>query len=283
MRLIPCDRQLLALLCWLWLWAPPSLGGAEPALLLANLYRPGIDLERYLVSEKLDGVRARWDGKNLISRGGNTFDAPAAFTRGFPTEPLDGELWMGRGRFETVSGLVRRIDAPEAWREVRFMVFDLPGSAAPFHVRAESLKRIVAAAGNPHLQWVEQRRIADHGALMAELERVVAAGGEGLMLHRANALYRGGRSDDLLKLKPHDDAEAVVIAHLPGKGKYVGMLGSLLVETETGVRLRIGSGFTDAQRRKPPAVGSTITYRYRGFTHEGKPRFATFLRIREPF
>jgi len=112
---------------------------------------------------------------------------------------------------------------------------------------------------------------------------VVKGGGEGLMLHRADALYRAGRSDDLLKLKPWDDAEAVVVAHLSGSGKYAGRLGALLVELPNGQRLRIGSGFSDAQRDHPPAVGTTITYRYRGQTAKGLPRFATFLRVREAF
>jgi DNA ligase-1 len=43
----------------------------------------------------------------------------------------------------------------------------------------------------------------------------------------------------------------------------------------------LGTGFTDAQRAAPPAIGTWVTYRYRGTTDKGVPRFASFLRVRE--
>lgn len=101
------------------------------------------------------------------------------------------------------------------------------------------------------------------------------------MLHRADAAWQTGRSDVLLKMKPQHDTEAVVVAHVPGKGKYEGMLGALVVETPEGRRFRLGTGFSDAQRKAPPPVGSTVTYRYRDVTANGVPRFASFLRVRE--
>ena len=100
------------------------------------------------------------------------------------------------------------------------------------------------------------------------------------MLHRADAQYIAGRSDVLLKLKLQLDTEAIVIAHLPGKGKYVGKLGALLVEAQDGIRFKLGTGFSDAQRENPPAIGSTITYTYLDKTKNGKPKFASFLRVR---
>lgn len=260
---------------------------AAPELPLAEVYAPGaVDLAGYWVSEKLDGVRGFWDGTRLISRGGYPIRAPDWFTAGFPPLPLDGELWLGRGRFAAMSGLARQHEPDaEAWREVRFMLFDLPPSRLPadagFTARLQALKDLVAAAGSPYLVVVEQRRVDDHAALMAELEQVVAAGGEGLMLRRDDAPYRGGRSADLLKVKPYLDAEARVVAHLPGRGKYRGMLGALLVEEPDGTRFRLGTGFSDAERADPPPPGSLVTFKYHGRTKNGLPRFASFLRVRE--
>ena len=255
---------------------------AAPDLMLAEVYEPGIDVGLYWVSEKLDGVRAYWDGTRLITRGGHLVRVPQGFTAGFPTEPMDGELWMGRGHFEELSGAVRRQEPdPEVWRDIRYLVFDLPAAGGPFGARLARLRALVEATASPRLAMVEQFRVPDHAALMARLTAVVAAGGEGLMLHRDDAPYRGRRTDDLLKVKPYLDAEALVIAHVPGKGKYEGMLGALLVEDGDGRRFRIGTGFTDAQRRAPPPVGSLVTFKFQGRTDKGIPRFASFLRIRE--
>jgi len=263
---------------------PPAAADELPGLAHAELYRPGVEPAAYWISEKLDGVRAVWDGKQLRFRSGRLVAAPAWFTRGFPAQALDGELWIARGSFERLSGIVRKSEPVDAeWRQVRFMLFELPGAEGTFTERIAVMRRLVAEAGLPQLQMIEQFRIADRKALMQRLHEVVHDGGEGLMLHRADALYRAGRSDDLLKLKPWDDAEALVVAQLPGKGKYAGKLGALLVELPDGRRMRIGTGFSDGQRDNPPAVGTTITYRYRGLTKTGLPRFVSFLRVRELF
>ena len=262
--------------------APAAAGQPEtPAPALAGVYRAGVDLTRYWVSEKLDGVRARWDGAGLHSRRGNRLHAPPWFVEGFPAEPLDGELWLGRGAFEKLSGTVRRaVPDDDAWRGVRFMVFDLPAHPADFDGRLRRLRALFARVASPHIALIEQFRVADHAELMAALDRVVALGGEGLMLHDGRARYRAGRTNDLLKVKRYEDAEAVVVAHLPGRGKYAGLLGSLLVETPDGRRFRLGSGFSDEQRRRPPPVGATVTYKHYGVTGNGIPRFASFLRVR---
>lgn len=255
-----------------------------PALLLAKTYNNTVNLNDYWVSEKLDGVRAYWDGNQLISRQGNPFNPPAWFIADFPAHPLDGELWMGRNSFDLVSGIVRRLTPDdESWRNIEYRIFDLPlrDSDLTFDQRLARLRSLINQADLPHLQMVKQFKVADETALMKELDRVVELGGEGLMLHRGQSLYRAARSDDLLKLKTYEDAEAVVIAHLPGKGKYQGMMGALLVEIEGKRRFKIGTGFSDEDRADPPAIGALITYKYFGRTNSGLPRFASFLRVRE--
>ena len=273
-------------LCAFLLVLPPLNAPAEepkkaPALSLANVYHDGVDVEQYWVSEKLDGVRAYWDGATLYSRQGNRFQVPAWFVKEFPQTPLDGELWMGRGTFETLSGIVRRKKPNDKdWRNIRFMVFDLPADSADFDGRLRRLKTIFSAIQSPQIGLVEQFRVTDSAELKAALHRIVSQGGEGLMLRKADSRHKAGRTDDLLKLKLHEDAEAVVIAHLPGKGKYKGMLGSLVVETSDGKRFKLGSGFSDQERRQPPPIGAIVTYKHYGKTRNGIPRFASFLRIR---
>lgn len=256
---------------------------AAPAVLLAQNFNDAINPAAYLVSEKLDGVRALWDGKTLLFRSGRVIQAPDWFIADFPAHPLDGELWMGRRTFDQLSGAVRRDSPRDAdWRQISYQIFEWPQAPGTFSERIAALQISVAHANLRWLQLVPQERIANRQALQAKLQQVVRDGGEGLMLHRADALWQTGRTDTLLKLKPQYDAEAKVIAHLSGKGKYKGMCGALLVESPDGQRFRLGSGMSDAQRRAPPPVGSVVTYRYRERTPKGLPRFASFLRVRAP-
>jgi DNA ligase-1 len=278
-------KQLLAsfLLALSLLQLPTPLFATEPPpLMLANIYRDEIPLTEYRISEKLDGMRGYWDGHRLFSRGGEIIHAPQWFTAAWPNVPLDGELWIARGRFAQTVSIVRKQTPGDAeWRQIHFMVFDLPAHPGVFDERDAALQQIVARVGQPWLQHVAQLRVSDHDALQAMLDRIVGQGGEGLMLHRGASRYRAERNDDLLKLKPFQDADARVVAHLPGKGKYAGMLGALQVETPEGLRFRLGSGFSDAERRTPPAPGSWVSYRYNGVNKDtGIPRFARFLRIR---
>ena len=260
-------------------WAQRS---DAPALQLAGHYRPGMDLRGWWVSEKYDGVRAHWDGQQLRTRGGERINAPAWFTAGWPAEPMDGELWAGRGRFEQAqSAAARQQPDDAAWRALRYMVFDVPAHPGTFDERLRARAGLVARIDQPWVLAVPQRKVASHAELQALLRDVERGGGEGLMLRRGASLHRAGRGDDLLKFKSHDDAEARVVAHLPGKGKHAGRLGALLVETPEGQRFALGTGFTDAQRADPPPVGSWVTYRYRGLHQKsGLPRFASFMRVR---
>lgn len=252
-----------------------------PPLALSKVYNDSININDYWVSEKLDGARAYWNGKQLLSRSGVVFHAPDWFTQGLPEETLDGELWMGRGSFQSLMQVVRDKTPDEsAWREVRYWVFDLPAALGPFSERQRTLHALLQSVQNPQLKIVRQQRVGSHAQLQHLLTEMVSAGAEGLILQREDREYSTGRHAGVLKLKTHVDDEAIVVDHLPGKGKYQGMLGALLVEDAQGRMFRLGSGLSDAQRRVPPERGSRVSYRYQGRTDKGLPRFARFLRLR---
>ena len=254
----------------------------EPPILLANVLGPDVDVTHYLVSEKYDGVRAIWDGKTLRYRSGREVPAPAWFISKLPPWPLDGELWLARRKFDELSGIVRKtLPVDEEWKRVNYMVFELPDAPGSFEQRYAKIRDIVATINWPQLRAVEQTRVANRAELKRRFDAIVKGGAEGLMLHLADAPYVTGRSDVLLKLKPLLDTEAVVIGHLPGKGKYVGKMGALEVKTRDGIVFRLGTGFSDAARSNPPPVGSLVTYTYREMTPSGKPRFASFMRVRD--
>ncbi|TVQ66326.1 MAG: DNA ligase [Oceanospirillales bacterium] len=253
---------------------------------LAEIYNQNHsrNISDYLVSEKYDGVRAIWTGQQLLTRQGNTITAPDWFIAPLPDIWLDGELWTERQDFDALSGIVRTYSPNDAdWQRVSYMIFDMPDQQLPFEQRYQNYTDLVEQINANHIKAVKQVRFESNEALSDHLELMVKNGAEGLMLHLASAHHRPGRNDALLKLKPYFDAEAEVIAHLPGRGKYTDMLGALRVRNQQGIEFSVGTGFTDAERANPPPIGSTITYKYHGYTNHGLPRFTSFLRIREDY
>lgn len=252
-----------------------------PPILLANSWDNQQDLAGWWMSEKLDGVRAYWDGKAFVSRLGNRYHAPDWFTAGLPDFPLDGELWGGRKKFQHTISVVRRQDKSDRWKEIEFVVFDAPAFDGPFEERIEVCRLHMDKHRPPHARNLEHALCKGVAHLREELGRVEALGGEGLMLRRPGSRYEVGRSSTLLKVKSFHDAEARVVEHLPGTGKHKGRLGALLVELPDGLRFSIGTGFSDKERGSPPPVGAVVTFRYQELTDGGVPRFPSYVAVRD--
>lgn len=252
-----------------------------PALLLAYTWENRINPKGWWLSEKLDGVRAYWDGKGqFLSRQGNRYLAPLWFTRDLPAMPLDGELWMGRKQFQSAVSIVRRQDEPDSWSDLKFVVFDAPHCGGVFENRVAFVERTFKRNRPRFAEVLHHYRCHGASHLIDELARIEALGGEGLMLREPGSRYEAGRSSTLLKLKRFHDAEAQVIGHQAGRGRHKGRLGALLAILPDGTEFAVGSGLSDAERDNPPAVGSTITFRYQEMTDGGVPRFPTFVRLR---
>ena len=245
-------------------------------LLLAKEYQQQ-DVRGWAMSEKLDGVRAFWNTRQLLSRNGYAFTPPPDFTRDFPPFAVDGELYSGRGQFEQISAAVRSSHGD--WSRLKLHVFDVPEAKGDLYERLAVLQRWLDDHPQARIVCIPQQPLEDVAQVQTFLRQVEAMGGEGVMLRDPDAAYQGGRSDQLLKVKSLHDAECTVTAHHPGKGKYTGRLGAFSCRNEYG-EFRIGSGLSDAERSNPPPVGTVITYRYRGFTAKGVPRFPTYVRVR---
>ncbi|WHP47945.1 DNA ligase [Mannheimia bovis] len=256
-----------------------SLFAKSPDLMLLGQYKDQ-DITGWVMSEKLDGVRGFWDGKQLISRQGYSLNPPDYFVKDFPPFAIDGELFSERGKFEEISATVRSAE-PKGWYKLKLYVFDVPNATGDLFERLSSLQKYLNQHPNAHIEIIPQIPIQDKAHLQQFYQDILAKGGEGVVVRNPNAEYIQGRSAQILKIKPVLDEECTVTAHHKGKGKYADKLGAVSCENHRG-RFRIGSGFKDKERENPPPIGSTITYKYRGLTESGKPRFATFLRVREP-
>jgi DNA ligase-1 len=259
----------------------PSSGGSTsgadaPPLLLAHRWEQQ-DPTGWWMSEKLDGVRAYWDGKRFVSRLGNQYVAPAWFVEGLPDFPLDGELFAGRGRFQQAVSVARRMDAGEAWRALSFVIFDAPAVDAGFEDRIAHLEDCFTRRPFPLARVLDHRPCKGHDDLAAELRRIEELGGEGLMLRRPGSRYEVGRSETLLKVKSFLDTEARIVGHQTGTGRHKGRLGAFEVELPDGTRFKVGTGMSDAERERPLPVGEVITVRYQELTDAGVPRFPTYV------
>ena len=274
---------------------------AKFELLKLSEYK-GQNVGGWLASEKLDGVRAYWDGRNLRSRNGKILAAPEGWSAHFPPFALDGELYTARGEFEKIQSTVMdKTPSVTAWSEIKFHVFDVPEANGGLLERLSELEKFIAK--NPqagqNLKIIKQVKVKDNAEFEAFAEAVIAKGGEGAVVREPNAPYERKRSKNALKYKKFKDAECEVTAINAGTGKYAGFMGSVtckalsaagsntdeqndeLLQPASGVKFKIGSGFSDEDRANPPKIGSIITYKYQNLTAKGLPRFPVFLRVRE--
>ncbi|EPJ2017580.1 DNA ligase [Campylobacter lari] len=251
-----------------------------------------VNLSHYLMSEKLDGVRGLWSGKSMQTRAGNTIKLPSFFIKNFPKFELDGELWIKRASFEEISSLIRQENPDEKlWQKVSYNVFDVPNACEEFKLnpctleaRLEVLKKYLAKNPNDFIKIIPQTHIKDKNHLEQFYQDIISHKGEGVIIRLNNAPYEKKRSNNAFKLKPFDDTECIVKKHFEGKGKFEGKMGSLLCEAvieDKKVSFKIGSGFKESDRLNPPPVGAIITFKYNGLTKNGKPKFASFLRVHE--
>ena len=255
-----------------------------PPILLAHHFEDFEDLDPtgWWMSEKLDGVRAYWNGTDFISRQGNIFHAPDWFKSALPKdEILDGELWMGRQLFQKTLSVVRRLDWGEGAKLIKYVIFDVPSHGDVFEGRLNRAVNHAIAANVPHIMAHPHDKVQSRQHLMAELARIEKLGAEGLMIRKPGSAYEVGRSDTLLKVKPFKDAEGEVIRHNPGKGRHKGVMGSLTIRMPSGVEFDLGTGYTDEERRHPPKIGAQVTYRYTELTEDGKPKCTGFVCTRD--
>lgn len=278
-------KSLLSIVFCLAIFSPQSsstINEYQVDPLLAVSYEKGkiTDWENQLFSEKLDGVRAIWTGSTLVSKKGIQISAPDWFIQNLPDYPVEGELWAGRGEFEQVlSTVMDDVADHQEWKSIRFMIFDLPAHSGDFVTRYQAQISLINQINVFHIQYVRHFEALTETHVMANLDKVVEGGGEGLILRDKKAVYHAGRDPGVVKLKITDDAEAKLIGYVEGKGKYQGQMGSVIVEMPNGINFKIGSGFTDQQRLDPPKIGTQITYRHNGFTKNGIPKFARFWRV----
>lgn len=275
-------KLLITILLILFTLKAQSTRPLKPSIQQATTYKTITNINQYWLSEKLDGMRGYWNGTHLLTRQGNLIHSPKWFTQNWPNNVMDGELWIKRGYFQQTLSCIRKKAVDDTcWQFVRFMIFDLPEHDGTFTKRIKAMQKLTNEVNSPYLSMVKQFKLTTLEQLHQTLNKIVNNNGEGLMLHRGSAYYHIGRTANIMKLKKHDDAEAIVIAHIEGKGKYKGLLGAIKVKTIEGITFKIGSGFTDKDRHKPPSIGSLITFKYNGKTQAGVPRFARFYRTRE--
>jgi DNA ligase-1 len=276
MRLITVSIAFFLLICGM---LPISLCVSRE-IMLPEVYDERCEVNGWLMSEKFDGVRGYWDGEKMWSKNGKDLQPPDEFVRDLPGFPLEGELWGGHNTFEKTVSIVMKEKAHDGWLQLRFAIFDVPEAPGTFTQRMEKARNWFEEHPAPYAFVISQLPVRNAVHLQEELQRVLERGGEGLIVREPDAFYAGGRSAQILKVKDFQDAEAVVVGHLPGQGRNQGRLGALLVELPNGLRFKIGTGFSDEERNDPPPLNETISFKYFGYHSSGIPRFPSFLRIR---
>lgn len=252
----------------------------ELNVLLLKTYDQSQDVTGWLISEKLDGMRAIWDGHTLKSRQGNTIAAPHWFIDALPPFAIDGELWTKRGDFENIISIVRQQTPDDRWQAISYNIFEVPNQSGGLLTRLAILENYLNEHQHAFLKIIPQTIVSSSSQLKSDLEKITALGGEGLVVRKPETQYHSGRSDDDLKVKQYQDAECTFIAYKEGNGKYAGKTGALQCQLASDLTFYIGSGLSDQQREFPPEIGSIITFKHYGFTKNDIPRFPVFMRVR---
>lgn len=235
--------------------------------------------QSFVYSEKLDGVRAFWDGKNLYSKGGKLLTPPSFFTQNFPPFAIEGELWSKRGDFENIVSILKSTKKKEKWRELKFYIFEVPNQQGGILKRLEVLEAYLASQPAPFISIIPQLPLNTLQALQDALSAITQAGGEGVVVREKDAPYYTGRNKKAMKLKLYEDRECKITSYVQGKGKFENLVGSIIC-LDGDVEFKIGSGMSEDFRKNPPKVGTIITYKYFGLNKNKLPKFPVFLRIR---
>ncbi len=257
----------------------PAVFADKPDLFLLKTFDNSQNVVGWVMSEKFDGIRGFWDGRQLLTRNGKAVNPPAWFVADYPPFAIDGELWTKRGDFEHIVSIVRTEKPDDRWRQVTHQIFEAPDQPGGLLKRLSIVDDYLARHRNTPIRIINQIPITKQLQVNVFLREVVAKGGEGIVLRDPNTPYQTGRLSSALKVKQHLDAECIVREILAGKGKYKNKMGSLLCQMNNGQRIKIGTGFSDKERENPPRIGSEITFKYYGLTQKGKPKYPVYLRM----
>jgi len=231
------------------------------------------------MSEKLDGIRAYWNGKNLLSRGGHIIYAPKWFIKDYPPFEIDGELWSKRGDFENISSIIRDKNPSQKWKEIKHYIFEAPNTNGNLFQRLNKVKSYESNI----IKIIPQIKIKNKSHLQSFLKNIENNGGEGVVIRDPKAPYINKRTSKALKVKTFQDTECKVLGYTKGKGKFSNVIGAIKCQLNNGIKFKIGSGLSNKERINPPKIGELITFKHQGWTKYKKPRFPIFLRIRKTF
>lgn len=244
-----------------------------------SIYKKDTNISSWYMSEKLDGIRGYWDGKQMLSKNGNPIYAPQYFIKNFPPFALDGELWTQRADFEFIQSTVLDTIPSDSWQKITYNIFEVPNQKGDFLARLQKAKEWFKTHPNKYVQIIPQIKCKDENHLESFLQEIINKKGEGVIIKDGTKEYTTGRTNSSLKVKKFQDMEGVVIGHnLRDDNKT---LKSLQLQLEDGVIFNLGGGFSEKQRTYPPKIGATVTFKYYGFTKNNKPKFASFLRVRK--
>lgn len=248
----------------------------------AKTYDKSQKIKNWMMSEKLDGIRAYWNGKNLISKNGNIIFAPKYFIKDFPNFELDGELWTKRNDFENIQSIVLDKTPSKHWKQITYNIFEVPNAKGDFLTRLEKIKNWQKKNKNEYIKIIKQIRCKNKAHLDQYLNELIKKQAEGIILKNPNLDYFTGRSSNVLKVKKFNDMEGEVIGinyneNTPEKSKFK----SLKLKLKNGVIFNLGNGFSKQERINHPKIADIVTFKYYNLTKFGKPKFASFLRIRK--
>lgn len=279
-------------------------------VMLANKYKDDM-IKKWpvAVQRKLNGVRARFTRENGLikcySRKNNEYPWLGHIKRELeelfkylpPNNDLDGEIYNHDMTFEEITSAVKTKNFEHSDnKRLIYYIFDLIDPMMTYDVRYKTLQGAFSKYSSNNVKLLSVEYLNSHQEILQKHNEYVSEGYEGIIIRKifnegmnkrdkSSALYKFGRTNNILKYKEFIDEEGTIVDIEEAKGTEKGAADLVIVD-KRGCKFPVRmKGSIDRRKdwfQHPEKVlNKPLTFRYFSRTSKGMPLFPVGVEIRD--